>query len=205
MNVIYLEDLLAERSFREATNRLCGDVRDARDLPPVYQIGALVPDVERAASALEDRGIGPFFIMAGSAAAWRERGEQRDCTLKLGLAFHEGIQVELIEPVEGSDIHRDGLDLEGKPVVQHLAFLVNDVDAWAQKLQAAGTGLWVRATLKGPGLTADLAYMERNEEDGLSVEFIHTKVLGLPLALPGGIVHALGRLQKTTGKRCLEV
>jgi hypothetical protein len=205
MTAIYLEELLDEKSFAEATNKLSRRVRDAHDFPALYQVGAVVPNVEGAAKALEERGIGPFFIMAGPATRWREKGQHRDCTLKLGLAFHQGIQVELLEPVQGSDIHKDSLDLQGKPVVQHLAFLVKDVDAWAEKLEAARTGLWVRATLKGAGLTADLAYMDTNEDDGLSMEFIRIKLFGIPLRLSGGVVHTIGRIQKWTGKRCLEV
>ena len=54
--------------------------------------------------------------MAGPAARWREKGEHRDCTVKLGLAFHQGIQVELLEPVQGSEIHKDSLEARGKPI-----------------------------------------------------------------------------------------
>jgi hypothetical protein len=205
MTVIYLGDLLARRSFSEAANELSRRIRDAHNFPPLYQVGAVVPSVESAAQALEERGIGPFFIIAGRAARWREKGERRDCTLKLGLAFHQGIQVELLEPVKGSDIHQDSLDPRGKPVVQHLAFMVKDVDAWAEKLEAAGTGLWVRATLKGAGLTADLTYMEKNEDDGLSMEFIRIKLFGIPLRLSASTTHTLGRIQKWTGRRCFEV
>lgn len=43
MTVIYLEDLLAERSFSEAANKLSRRIRDAHDFPPLYQLGALVP------------------------------------------------------------------------------------------------------------------------------------------------------------------
>jgi len=167
MTVIYLEDLLAEKDFAKAVNGLSRRVRDAHDFPPVHQIGFVVPDVERAAEKLEDLGIGPFFIIAGRAAYWREKGELRDPRLKLGMAYHQDIQIELLEPVVGSDIHANSLHPSGKPVVEHLAFLVKDVDAWAEKLVAADTDLFVRATLKGIGLTADLAYMDKNEDDGL--------------------------------------
>jgi len=154
MTVIYLEDLLAEKNFAKAVNGLSRRVRDAHDFPPVHQIGFVVPDVERAAEELEDLGIGPFFIIAGRAAYWREKGELRDPRLKLGMAYHQDIQIELLEPVVGSDIHANSLHPSGKPVVEHLAFLVKDVDAWAEKLVAAGTDLFVRATLKGIVLTA---------------------------------------------------
>jgi len=205
MTPIYLEDLLREKSFSLAANKLSKHIRDAHGVPPLYQIGALVPSVESAAQALEERGLGPFFIMAGRAVSWRENGHERDCTLKLGLAFHQGIQVELLEPVRGSDIHKDSLDAQGRPIVQHLAFLTRDVDAWAERLEAAGTRLWVRATLKGAGLTADLAYMDKNEDDGISMEFIRIKLFGIPLRLSAGATHTIGRIQKWTGKRCLEV
>jgi hypothetical protein len=205
MTVTYLEDLLAERDFPKAVNSLCRRVRDAHALPPVHQIGFVVPDVEATATELEDRGIGPFLIMAGGAAYWREKGESRDARLKLGMAYHQGIQIELLEPVEGSAIHTNSLDPSGKPVVEHLAFLVKDVDAWADKLTAAGTSLFVRAQLKGLGLTADLAYMEANEDDGLCMEFLRVKLFGIPLTLSASKVHPIGQLQKWTGKRCLEV
>lgn len=205
MTSIYLEDLLAEKSFSVAANNLSRHIRDAHDFPPLYQVGAVVPSVESAAQALEERGMGPFLIMAGRAFSWRENGQERDCTLKLGLAFHQGIQVELLEPVRGSDIHKDSLDPRGRPVVRHLAFLVKDVDAWAERLQAAGTGLWVRTTLKGAGLTADLAYMDKNEDDRLSMEFIRIKLFGIPLRLSASMTHTIGRMQEWTGKRCLEV
>jgi hypothetical protein len=86
MTVIYLEDLLAEKNLAKAVNGLSRRVRDAHDFPPVHQIGFVVPDVERAAEALEDLGIGPFFIIAGRAAYWREKGELRDPRLKLDLS-----------------------------------------------------------------------------------------------------------------------
>jgi hypothetical protein len=165
----------------------------------------VVPDVERVAEELEDLGIGPFFIIAGRAAYWREKGELRDPRLKLGMAYHQDIQIELLEPVVGSDIHANSLHPSGKPVVEHLAFLVKDVDAWAEKLVAAGTDLFMRATLKGIGLTADLAYMDKNEDDGLTMEFLRVKVFGIPMKLSAGKIHPFGRIQKWTGKRCLEV
>jgi len=77
MTPIYLEDLLAEKSFSVAANHLSRHIRDAHDFPPLYQVGALVPSVESAALALEECGMGPFFIMTGPAARWREKGERR--------------------------------------------------------------------------------------------------------------------------------
>lgn len=81
MTPIYLEDLLGEKSFSLAANKLSDRIRVAHEFPALYQVGAVVPDVESAAKSLEQRGISPFFIMAGRAFSWRENGQERDCTL----------------------------------------------------------------------------------------------------------------------------
>lgn len=203
--MIYLDDLLAQRDLHEAANALSKRTRDAHGFPRLHQLGVVVPDVERAAAELEDRGIGPFFIASGRPIFWRERGENKKPRLKLGLAYHRQIEIELLEPAEGSDFYSDYVDANGQPVVQHLGFLVNDVDAWSEKLEAAGSDVYVRGQLKGVGLTADFAYMERAEGDQLFMEFIRVKLFGFPIRLSAAKVHPIGWIQKRTGKRCLTV
>jgi hypothetical protein len=201
---IYLEDLLAADDFSQACDRLSREAREAHGFPRLYQLGLVVPDVERGAEELEGRGIGPFFIADGRPVYWREQGQNRDRTLKLGLAYHQGIQVELLEPGTGSDFYTNSLDPNGKPVVHHLGFLVNDVDASADKLKAAGRDLCVRGQLKAIGLTGDFAYMDKSD-DGLFLELIRVKLFGIPMNLSAPMVHSIGWIQKRTGKRCLTV
>lgn len=205
MPTVYLDDVLAQKDFRGAANELSKRVRETHGFPPLHQLGVVVPDVERAAGELEARGIGPFFIVAGRPIYWRERGVDRDRTLKLGLGYHQGIEIELLEPGQGSDFYTGSLDDAGRPVVHHLGFLVKDVDAWANKLEVAGTDLCVRGQLKGIGLTAEFAYMEKNADDGLTMEFIRVKLLGVPVKLSAAKVHPIGWIQKSIGKRCLTV
>ena len=201
----YLADLLDGANFRSAAEELSKRTREAYGFPRLHQLGVVVPDVEQAAAELEKRGIGPFFIATGRPIFWRENGQDRAPRLKLGLAYYQRTEIEFLEPAEGSDFYRDSVDPEGRPVVQHLGFLVHDVDAWSAKLKASGTDVFIRGQLKGIGLTADFAYMHKVEGDDLFMEFIRVKLFGVPIKLSASKVHPIGWIQKRTGKRCLEV
>lgn len=129
---VMLDDLFAEARFADAANGIAGDFRRRFGLPLVHQLGLAVPDVEKAAEVLEKRGIGPFFIASGSPVRWRERGSEGAFKGKMGIAYHGGIEPELLEPGEGSDFYRRSFDAEGRAVVQHLGFMVDDVDQWVK-------------------------------------------------------------------------
>jgi hypothetical protein len=201
---LYLDDLLAATDFSEACRGHAQEMSAAHGLSHLYQLGVVVPDVEAYARELEALGIGPFFIAMGRPVVWREQGEERHPTLKLGLAYHQGIQVELLEPGTGTGFYRNSLDPDGRPVIHHLGFLVADVDEAANKVEATGTKLIVRGALKGIGLAAEFAYMDKGDA-GLFLEFIHMTLFGFPTRLPASMVHSIGWVQKRIGHRCLRV
>ena len=117
----------------------------------------------------------------------------------------QDFELELLEPVEGSDFYQRSLDPEGRIVVQHLGFLVHDVDEWADRLAAAGSPVWVRGGLKlGPART-EFAYMDTAEEAGLIVELISRRVFGWRIWPLSGIFQVLAYLEKWTGKRSISV
>jgi hypothetical protein len=203
MNGRLLSDLLASGDFRTAVDRLAREFRERHGLPSIHQLGIVVPEVESAAGELEARGIGPFFIAAGSPALWRERGEDRTYSGKLGIAYHQGLELELLEPGEGSDFYRRKLDPEGRAVVQHLGLSVDDVDEWASRLEGEGYPVWVRGKLKTGPLRTDFAYMDTEAAAGLVIEFICWRLFGRRFSPPGSVFHAIGRLEKLLGKRCL--
>lgn len=103
-------------------------------LNKVDQIGIVVRDAGKVmASWTTLFGIGP----------WTERvldmkdvdgkpGKVRLCFADLG-----GIQLELIEPVEGRIFHSQHLDEHGEGL-HHLGFRVDDVDAEAENVVGAG-------------------------------------------------------------------
>ena len=202
--MVFLEDLLESNDFAGVVNDLALAFRTRHGLGKIHQLGLVVDDVERAAARLETQGIGPFFIASGAPIFWREKGEERDVCGKMGLAYHHGFELELLEPTQGSDFYRQCLDPQGRVVVQHLGFLVKDVDAAAQKLTEAGTPVWVRGRLKAFPSITDFAYMDPVEQGGLIMEFISWKLLGWwSINPPAGLFHLIGRIEKFTGKRSI--
>ena len=203
--MVFLEDLLSADDFGAAVDGLAREFRDRHELPAIHQLGLVVPDVKEAAHTLEDHGIGPFFIAHGSAAWWRERGQDGSVRGDLGLAYYKGFELELLEPGEGSDFYRQSLDPEGRIVVQHLGLLVRDVDEWIEKLEAAGTSTWVRGRVKMGPVRAEFAYMDAMDEVGFIIELIAWCTFGWITTPPTGVVKVLGRLQKWSGKRSMSV
>jgi len=194
--MVLFDDLLTAEDFGAAVDGLAREFCNKHELPAVHQLGLVVSDVEEAARTLQDRDIGPFLIGSGSPVLWRERGEERSVRGRIGLAYHRGVELELLEPADGSDFYRQSLDPDGRIAVQHLGFLVRDVDEWAERLNAAGTPTWVRGTIKvGPSRT-EFAYMDTLDETGLIIEFISWRMFGLKLRPPVGIFEAVWKLWK---------
>lgn len=194
--MVLLGDLLNAEDFGKAMDGLAREFRDKHRLPEIHQLGLIAQDVEHAARGLEDQGVDPFFIADGSAASWRERGQERSFRGKMGLAYYQGFEFELLEPGEGSDFYRQSLDPEGGIVVQHLGFLVQDVDEWADQLTAAGSPVWIRGKLKMGPMGADFAYVDTVEEAGIVIEFISWRTFGRISQPLAGLFRLLGRLEK---------
>ena len=201
----YLKDLLQTGELALACTGLAEGHRALFGLPPLHQVGLVVPDAAKAAGDLEAQGLGPFLILGGRPVLWRERGEERQPQGVMGLAFHQGLELELLEPMRGSDFYRQFLDPEGRPVVQHLGFLVDDVDEWAGRLVEGGCPTWVRGRLQVGPLQCDFAYMDTVAGSGLVIEFIRWRLFGRAFSPPAGVVGGLARLVTWSGKRSLSV
>ena len=203
--MVYLNDLFKADNFRDAVSGIAGGFRDKHGLPKIHQIGLVVTDVEAAAEELEKNGIGPFFIASGRPIFWREREREATFSGKLGIAYHQGLELELLEPGDGSDFYRHCLDPDGKIVIHHLGLLVSDVDEWAGRLASSGYPIWVRGKLKSGPMTTDFAYMDTVNDAGLVIEFICWRLMGIRFNTPPSIFHAIGRIEKWTGKRSISL
>ena len=203
--MVYLNDLFKADNFRDAVSGIAGGLRDKHGLPKIHQLGLVVTNVEAAAEELEKKGIGPFFIASGSPILWRERERETTFSGKLGIAYHQGLELELLEPGDGSDFYRRRLDPDGKIVIHHLGFLVPNVDEWANKLATAGYPVWVRGKLKSGPMTTDFAYMDTVNDAELVIEFICWRLMGIRFSTPPSIFHAIGRIEKWTGKRSISL
>lgn len=202
--MLLLNDLLNNTNFEEAVDSIAGDFRRRYNLPTVQQLGLVVPHVETAAKELEDRGIGPFFIAKGSLARWDEYGRPGGFRGKLGLARFRGVDLELLEPGEGSDFYRADLDPDGGIVVQHLGFFVKNVDTQMTAMNRDGHPTRIRGQIRTWPFAFDFAYMDTVDTAGTIIELIRFNALGIGFKPWGGFYHFLGRLEKITGFRCID-
>jgi hypothetical protein len=203
--MIFLEELLNQPDFKKALDNLIPDFNKKFLLPEIHQLGLVVADVEKSALKLEERGVAPFFIATGSPAFWIEKHENRSFNGKLGFSHYHGVELELLEPGEGSDFYQRSLDPDGRIVVQHLGYLVDDVDSWAEKLTMESFDVWIRGAIKlGPANT-QFAYMDTESKAGVVIEFISRRCFGLKWWPLDVIFKVIARFQKWTGKRSLSV
>jgi hypothetical protein len=201
--MLLFEDLLNEENFTDAANKLACDFREKHNLPPIHQLGLVVSDVETAAAQLEKMGIGPFLIMSGDLKKWVERGESIRFHTKVGLATHHGIDIELLEPGEGSDFYGQHLDPDGRTVIHHLGFFVKDTDKEVANMNAKGCLTWVRGIIQAGPASFNVGYMDTLSELGMLIEIIQFKAFGIRFRPPGFSYHLLGWLEKTCGIRCI--
>lgn len=202
--IYYFDDLLRADNLDDALSRIAQDFREKYKFPDIRQLGVVVADVEKAAANLEARGVGPFFIASDTLPLWNERGVNKTFSGKLGMAVYREYEIELLEPGVGSDFYKNYVDAQDRMVLQHLGFLVEDVDAWRNRLQQAGCETWVRGRIQSFPMTIDFAYLDTLRPAGIILEFIDMRFLGIRVKPPGPIYHALGRLEKWTGIRCLK-
>jgi hypothetical protein len=201
-----LADVLSNADFKERVQDIALESRNRLGIDvPVHQLGVVVPDVVSAAAELEGCGIGPFLIMGGPAKFWNERGSAGKMKGRLGFGYRQGIEIELLEPGSGSDFYRRSLDRKGRPVIQHLGFLVSDVDAWAKKLEDAGYPVYVRGRIGMGPLRIDFAYLDTEKDAGLVLEFICHRLFGIWIKPPIWLQQLIGRIEIMIGKRCIEV
>ncbi len=113
------------------------DFRQALDLPPIDQVGFVVPDME-AALALYEPLFGPFQRMDAPVEGATYRGEKKDCRLRLAFGRSGEVEIELIAITDGESPHREFLDRGGNGM-HHLRFRVGDaIDRKIEEARAFG-------------------------------------------------------------------
>jgi methylmalonyl-CoA/ethylmalonyl-CoA epimerase len=107
----------------------------------INQIAIAVKDLETVAKHYWDiLGIGPWHIYEWEAPLVYDRkyqGQPVWAREKIALTQVGGVQLELVQPVEGPSIYQDWVDVHGEGL-HHLNFLVDDVDEAAKILSEEG-------------------------------------------------------------------
>lgn len=127
-------------------------------LSEVGQIGIVVRDFERTAKVLEDLGLGYFSSIEIPHASAR---------LKVGLVNLGGVQLELIQVVEGESIHSRFIRERGEGL-HHLGFFVKDIENAIKKFEEKGFNV----TERGEVLGVKYAYLDTDKVLGFVIELI---------------------------------
>ncbi|MBM3133555.1 MAG: hypothetical protein FJZ95_11080 [Chloroflexi bacterium] len=141
-------------------------------LPPVYQLGYVVRDIEKVCKYYESTfGIGPFsppmdVNMDGAIL----RGRPVKTRIKVAFANSGNLQVELIQPVEGENPYFEFLAAKGDGI-HHLAFQVDDMN----KAKSAFAKKGFQPIFYHDMGVMEFAYFDTSEPGGLWVEFLHWK------------------------------
>ena len=140
-------------------------IRQLLDLSPCDQVGFVVRDLN-AALALYEPLFGTFTTMDPGPMIYNYRGRDEECEMRLAFGRSGELEVELIEWVSGGCPHKEFLDAGGEGM-QHLRFVVDDLDAKVAEAEALGyEAIWTKRY--GEGLA--VAYLER-AGDPLMIEF----------------------------------
>jgi methylmalonyl-CoA/ethylmalonyl-CoA epimerase len=132
------KDIALQNIEREEKMSELEDLRDKLCLPAVSQIGIVVRSVEKTISYYESMlGIGPFSQYEWSPDKHWHGDELSFIKFKMGKVTWHGIELELIEPLEGISDHAVFLREHGEGL-HHLGFNVTDYDEMFDKFLKKG-------------------------------------------------------------------
>jgi catechol 2,3-dioxygenase-like lactoylglutathione lyase family enzyme len=150
-------------------------------LPRLGQIGYVVKDVDKAVSYYRDTlGVRPWMLLDERPEPCIEQAKVVYPLLRIALAYTGGVQLELIQVVEGESIHLNHL-AESPWRVHHLGFMVQDIERRLTACRKLGIGILQRGTIKDIGFTVDYAYLDTVDEAGVIIEFIQWRMGAVPL------------------------
>ena len=139
------------------------------ELPPVYQLGYVVADIEKACRYYESIfGTGPFSeVIDVNMDGALLRGKPVETTIKVAFVQSGDVQIELIEPVVGKNLYTEFLETRGEGI-HHLGYQVEDMAAMkAVFSDKVGEPIFHRDM----GIM-EFAYYDTSEVGGLMIEFL---------------------------------
>ena len=139
-------------------------------LSPIYQLGYVVADVEKAAKHYESAfGIGPF---AGPVVVSMKKavfiGRTVNTKIKTAFAKSGEVQIELIQPLDSDNPYTEFLARKGDGI-HHLGFKVADMEQ--AKAEFAKKGM--EPVFSGDMVVMKFAYYDTAEFGGLMLELLY--------------------------------
>jgi hypothetical protein len=173
-------------------------------------------DLPRLAGRLERLGFDGVRVAVRAVALcprtelyildmWIQNGRELHVSGRLGFTYHQGYELELIEPRQGADFYARDLNPDGEIFLHHFGFLVHDLDLQTARLTSQGVRLLVRGRIHSGPLTADFSYLDTRGQFGLITELICMRFLGIHTRIPPPLARYVGRRQMKSGKRALSL
>ena len=141
-------------------------------LPPVCQLGFVVKDIASTCPHYESFfGTGPFsepvdVDMDGALF----RGKPVKTKIKVAFVQSGGVQIELIQPIEGTNPYTEFLATKGEGI-HHLAYQVGDMEAAKAAFRKKGLEPLFQRDMG----VMEFAYYDTAEPGGLMIEFLYWK------------------------------
>ena len=143
------------------------------ELPPVTQVGVVVRDIAKAVDYYSTTfGWGPFKISEFEMKGADYNGRKIDCKIKMARARQPGIEIELIQSLEGDTPYTDFLKEKGEGL-HHLGIRVEDVGAVLARL--SGQGIRPVFSLSYPEIGLAFAYLNSDSVGGVMIEIMQMR------------------------------
>ncbi len=168
-------------------------------LPPVSQIGIIVPDLARAARYYGLLlNIKRWYHPPIREAECAYRGKPVDQSLEIAVGYSGGIQIELIHQECSEENIYNALLGRGGGGLHHLGVSVGDIDRRMKLLTGAGLRPLQSGVIRfGRGGVTRYVYLDTREQAGFILELIETRAFGINLGMPEWVMR-LGLLTGDT-------
>jgi len=141
----------------------------------VAQIAFVVEDLDLAVkNYYRTFGVGPWHFYTYQkpfVPRMSYRGEEGAYAMRVALSYFGDMRVELIESLKGPSIYEEFIEKHGYGV-QHLGFLVQDMEAALLEAREAGFIMIQDGAGFGPDDDGHYAYIESEEPFGTTFELI---------------------------------
>ncbi|MEW6528038.1 MAG: VOC family protein [Spirochaetota bacterium] len=152
-------------------------------LPAINQLGILVTDIHEAVkNYTRILGIGPWFKSKTVKHEVLYRGKPITIDVDIVLAFHKGIEVELIELRGGDECIYTNLIATSGGGLHHAGSLVLSYNQGMKQVHEAGIEVIQSGVIVTQGgAVTRYAYLDTVKQCGIITELIETRLYGMPV------------------------
>ena len=133
----------------------------------IDQLGFVFKDIEKKAKIMEELyGMPKFAILPPRDITGEYRGKESNYRMKVAVSTCFGVQMELIQWIEGNTIHKEFID-SGREGLHHISIYVDDLAAFIKRMEEKG----INKSQEGyVGKKIHYAYFDTEETLGFILE-----------------------------------